>query len=53
MRLLAQLIQVVWGDTLGRIALVFGLGAILGKLIADSGGAQRIAMTLIDKFGVK
>lgn len=41
------------GSTLGGIALVFGLGAILGKLIADSGGAQRIAMTLIDKFGEK
>ncbi|WP_373895032.1 gluconate:H+ symporter [Virgibacillus sp. CBA3643] len=41
------------GGTLGDIALVFGLGAILGKLIADSGGAQRIAMTLIDKFGEK
>ena len=41
------------GGTLGGIALVFGLGAILGKLIADSGGAQRIAMTLIDKFGEK
>ena len=41
------------GGTLGSIALVFGLGAILGKLIADSGGAQRIAMTLIDKFGLK
>lgn len=41
------------GSTLGGIALVFGLGAILGKLIADAGGAQRIAMTLIDKFGEK
>lgn len=41
------------GGTLGSIALVFGLGAILGKLIADSGGAQRIAMTLIGKFGEK
>jgi GntP family gluconate:H+ symporter len=41
------------GGTLGSISLVFGLGAILGKLIADSGGAQRIAMTLIDKFGLK
>lgn len=41
------------GGTLGGIALVFGLGAILGKLIADAGGAQRIAMTLIDKFGEK
>ncbi|GKU77295.1 GntP family permease [Paenibacillus sp. L3-i20] len=41
------------GGTLGHIALIFGLGAMLGKLIADSGGAQRIAMTLVHKFGEK
>lgn len=41
------------GGTLGHIALIFGLGAMLGKLIADSGGAHRIAMTLIEKFGEK
>ena len=41
------------GGTLGHLALIFGLGAMLGSLIADSGGAQRIAMTLIDKFGEK
>ncbi|MEA1023223.1 gluconate permease GntP [Bacillus subtilis] len=41
------------GGTLGHIALIFGLGAMLGKLIADSGGAQRIAMTLVNKFGEK
>lgn len=41
------------GDTLAGIALVFGFGAILGKLIADAGGAQRIAVTLIDRFGEK
>ena len=35
------------------MALIFGLGAMLGKLIADSGGAQRIAMTLVNKFGEK
>src|SRR5690625_1277800 len=46
-------IEAGMGGTLGGIALVFGLGAILGKLIADAGGAQRIAMTLIDKFGEK
>src|SRR3954467_14828399 len=44
-------IEAGMGGTIGGIALVFGLGAILGKLIADAGGAQRIAMTLIDKFG--
>lgn len=39
------------GGTLGHIALIFGLGAMLGRLVADAGGAQRIALTLIDKFG--
>ena len=28
-----------------------GFGAMLGKLLADCGGAQRIATTLINKFG--
>ena len=41
------------GGTLGHLALIFGLGAMLGKLIADSGGAQRIAMTLVERFGRK
>ena len=41
------------GSTLGHIALIFGLGAILGKLLADGGGATRIADTLIAKFGQK
>ena len=41
------------GGTLGHIALIFGVGAMLGRLIADAGGAQRIAMTLIGRFGEK
>ncbi|WP_215085153.1 GntP family permease [Exiguobacterium sp. s78] len=41
------------GGTLGHLALIFGLGAMLGKLIADAGGAQRIAMTLVARFGEK
>ncbi|MBL7573717.1 gluconate permease [Staphylococcus saccharolyticus] len=41
------------GSTLGHIVLIFGLGAILGKLLADGGGATRIADTLIAKFGQK
>ncbi|EKQ51633.1 MULTISPECIES: gluconate transporter [unclassified Clostridium] len=41
------------GGTLGSLALIIGFGAILGKLLADCGGAQRIAMTLIEKFGKK
>ena len=39
------------GGTLGSPALIMGFGAMLGKLLADCGGAQRIATTLIAKFG--
>lgn len=41
------------GGTLGGLTIVVSFGAILGKLMAESGGAQRIAMTLIDVFGRK
>lgn len=41
------------GNTLGHIALVVGLGTMLGKMMAESGGAERIATTMIDAFGEK
>lgn len=41
------------GSQLGHLALVFGFGAILGKLVSDAGGAYRISTTLINKFGKK
>ncbi|WP_321503136.1 gluconate:H+ symporter [Breoghania sp.] len=41
------------GGTLGHIALIFGIGAMLGRLLADAGGAHRIALTLIERFGEK
>ncbi len=41
------------GGTLGSLALIMGFGAMLGKLLADCGGAQRIATTLIATFGDK
>ena len=41
------------GGTLGSLALIMGFGAMLGKMLADCGGAQRIATTLIAKFGKK
>lgn len=41
------------GGTLGHIALILGFGAMIGRLIADAGGAYRISMTLIKKFGKK
>ncbi|MED3727835.1 gluconate permease [Priestia filamentosa] len=41
------------GGQLGHLALVFGLGAMLGKLVSDAGGGYRIAITLINMFGRK
>lgn len=39
------------GGALGFIAVVVGLGTMLGKMMAESGGAARIATTLIGLFG--
>ena len=39
------------GSVMGSIAMILGLGSMLGKLMAESGGAQRIALTLIRQFG--
>jgi len=39
------------GGVLGFIAVVVGLGTMLGKLMGESGGATRIATTLIQRFG--
>lgn len=41
------------GGTLGHIAIVVGLGTMLGKMMAESGGADQIAHTLIGLFGEK
>jgi len=41
------------GGTLGHIAIVVALGTMLGKMMAESGGADRIAQTLIRFFGEK
>jgi len=39
------------GDLLGSLVVVICVGAVFGKLIADSGAARRIAMSLIDTLG--
>jgi gluconate:H+ symporter, GntP family len=41
------------GNTLGFLAIVLALGTMLGKMMAESGGAERIAKTLINRFGQK
>lgn len=48
---IVETIEKGMGDTLGHIAIIFGLGSILGKLLSDGGGATRIADTLINTFG--
>ena len=39
------------GDLLGSLVVIICLGAVFGKLIADSGAARRIATCLIASLG--
>lgn len=41
------------GDTLGSLVIIIALGAMLGKLVADSGAAQKIAAVMMQSFGAK
>ena len=41
------------GNTLGFLVMILGLGAMLGKLVAESGAAQKITNGLIALFGIK
>jgi Gnt-I system high-affinity gluconate transporter len=41
------------GDTVGQLAIVIVLGAMLGKIVAESGAAQRIATFMMNAFGQK
>ncbi|HYO37758.1 MAG TPA: gluconate:H+ symporter [Geodermatophilus sp.] len=42
-----------FGGTLANVALLVGLGAMLGRLLEHSGGAQVLADSLIRRFGEK
>jgi GntP family gluconate:H+ symporter len=42
-----------FAGTLGEVALLVALGAMLGRLLEVSGGAQVLADTLINRFGEK
>lgn len=39
------------GETLGFVAVVVGLGAMLGQMLEVSGGVERLAQELLAKFG--
>lgn len=41
------------GDMLGELVIIICLGAMLGKLVAESGAAQKIASVLMRLFGRK
>lgn len=41
------------GDTLGSLVIVIVLGAMLGKLVAESGAAQQVADVFQNLFGTK
>ncbi|MDB6151338.1 MAG: permease DsdX [Chthoniobacter sp.] len=41
------------GNTLGFLAMIIGLGTILGKLLAESGAAEVIANTMVRMLGIK
>lgn len=42
-----------FGNTLASVALLVGLGAMIGRLLEITGGAKVLADTLINKFGEK
>lgn len=39
------------GSQLGGTLLVIGIGAMIGRVMGDAGGAQRIALKMVDAFG--
>ena len=41
------------GNTMGFLVLILGFGAMLGKLVSESGAAQRITLKLVKAFGIK
>lgn len=46
-------IQKGLGDTLGSLVIIICLGAMLGKLVAESGAAEKITSVLVKIFGEK
>ncbi|GFZ87271.1 GntP family permease [Nesterenkonia alkaliphila] len=42
-----------FGNTVGNVALLVGFGAVLGRLVEVSGGAQVLAEKMLEAFGEK
>ncbi|MFO1128647.1 MAG: GntP family permease [Rhodospirillales bacterium] len=43
--------QTGFGGVVGFVGIVLGLGTMLGKMMAESGGADQIARALLNRFG--
>ncbi len=41
------------GDTMGKIVLILAFGAMLGKILEESGAAHTITFRMIDFMGLK
>lgn len=50
---LLETIESGFGSTLGSLAIIVVFGAAIGKLMVDSGAANQIAETLIERLGVR
>ena len=50
---LPQTVETGIGNLLGNLTLIIVLGAMLGKLVAESGAAKQIAAVMTDWFGTK
>ena len=50
---ITQSLQKGIGDTLGSLVIIIALGAMLGKLVAESGAAQKISSFMMNIFGEK
>jgi high-affinity gluconate transporter len=46
-------IKLGFGHTLGELAIIVVFGAVIGKLMVDSGAAHQIAQTLLKQLGIK
>lgn len=53
LNLISETVEKGVGKTLQGIALLIGLGSMFGGILEVSGGAQKMAQTLISKFGQK
>lgn len=42
-----------FGNTLGELAIIVVFGAVIGKLMVDSGAAHQIAQTLLSRLGLR